>query len=253
MPWAGLRLAVTLLTAIPLPGGRRAGQDAPGRRAAAWAMAWAPLVGVGLGAAAAGVLILATRYGHAGSLLSAALAVTVLAALSRALHLDGLADTADGLGSRQPAARALEIMKQSDVGPFGVVVLVLTLLLQVSALARADQLGRGPVAIAAAAVTARLAIVLACRRGVPSARPGGLGALVAGSVRPLVAVAWILAGLGAAAAFGWRYAAAMAVGLTLSAGLTALATSRFGGITGDVLGAAAEIAAAGCLLVTALR
>ena len=55
--------------------------------------------------------------------------------LSRAIHLDGLADTADGLGSGRPPADALAIMRQSDVGPFGVATLVLTLLIQVSALA----------------------------------------------------------------------------------------------------------------------
>ena len=137
MAWAGLRLSITLLTAVPLPGGPA---DAPGRRTAAAAMYWAPFVGLVLGAAAAGVL-LACRAGHTGSLLAAALAVAALAALTRGLHLDGLADLADGLGSRRPADQALDIMKRSDIGPFGVVMLVLALLIQVSALARAQSLG----------------------------------------------------------------------------------------------------------------
>ena len=252
MPWAGLRLAITLLTAVPLPGGRRTEPAPPGRATAAAALYWAPAVGLCLGAAAAGVLLLATRYGHTGPLLAAALAVTALAALTRGLHLDGLADTADGLGSRKPAGPALEIMKQSDIGPFGVLALVLTLLIQVSALAQADSLGRGPVAVAAAAVAARLAIMLACRRGVPCARPGGLGALVAGTVHPAAAAVLILAALGAAAALGWIYAVAIAIGLTVSVLLTLLAVARLGGITGDVLGAVAEVTAAVCLLVTAV-
>ena len=248
MIWGGLRLAVTLLTAVPLPGG--AGAPAPERRTAAAAMYWAPAVGLVLGAAAAGVL-LACRAGHAGGLLGAVLAVAVLAVLTRGLHLDGLADLADGLGSRRPAKQALEIMKRSDIGPFGVVTLMLTLLVQVSALARAEEIGRGPVAVVAAAVAARLAITLACRREVPSARPDGLGALVAGTVRPAAAGALVLAALAGAAAIGSIYAAAIAIGLAVSLALTELCRRRLGGITGDVLGAVAEITTAVCLLVTA--
>ena len=250
MVWGGLRLAGTLLTAIPVPGAGAA-QGAPDRRTAAAAMYWAPVIGLLLGVAAAGVL-LACRAGHSGPLLAAVLAIALLAALTRGLHLDGLADLADGLGSRQPAGRALEIMKQSDIGPFGVVTIVLIVLIQVSALARAEQMGRGPVSVMAAAVTARLAIMLACRYRVPSARPDGLGALVAGTVHPVVGGILVLAALAAAGAFGWIYPAAMAVALLVSLALTRLATDRLGGITGDVLGAVAEVAAAACLLVTAL-
>ncbi len=256
MPWAGLRLAVTLLTAVPLPGGPRRGDapdggTAPDRRAVAAAMYLAPLVGLALGAVSAGVLI-GCRAGHLEPLLSAVLAVAVLAALTRALHLDGLADTADGLGSRLPAAQALAVMKRSDIGPFGVVTLVLTLLVQVSALAQAERLGRGPLGIVAATIAARLAITLACRRGIPSARPFGLGALVAGTVHPVAAAALALAVVGAAAALGTIYAVAVAVGLACSVLLTTLAVRRLGGITGDVLGAVAELAATACLLVTAI-
>jgi adenosylcobinamide-GDP ribazoletransferase len=251
---AGLRLAVTLLTAVPLPRrGAGAGLAAPDRATVAAAMYWAPVVGLLTGGVSAGILLLAARIGHTGALLAAVLAVAAGAALTRALHLDGLADFADALGSGRPADQALDIMKRSDIGPFGVVTLVLVLLLQVSALARAQALGRGPVAIVAAAVTARLAIVLACRRGVPAARPGGLGALVAGSVRVLPAAALVAAVLAAAGAIGWIFAAAVVAGLVASAVTTLLATRRLGGITGDVLGAVAEITATACLLVTALR
>ncbi len=257
MPWAGLRLAVTLLTAVPVPGGIRrhadqpGGADVPDRRAVAAAMYLAPVVGLALGGVAAGVLI-GCRAGHLEPLLSAVLAVAVLAALTRALHLDGLADTADGLGSRLPAAQALAVMKRSDIGPFGVVTLVLTLLVEVSALAQAERLGRGPLGIVAATVAARLAITLACRRGIRSARPSGLGALVAGTDHPVPAAALTLAVIGAAAALGTIYAVAVAVGLACSVLLTTVAVRRLGGITGDVLGAAAELTAAACLLVTAI-
>src|SRR5215469_5731424 len=220
---SGLRLAVTLLTAIPLPGGRAGGAGpgrAPSRRTAGAAMAWAPVVGLLLGAAAAVVLELAARWARAGPLLAAVLAVAALALLTRGLHLDGLADLADGLGSRRPAGEALAIMKRSDIGPYGVVTLVLTLLIQVAALAQAQALGRGAPALIAAAVTGRLALPWACRRGVPAARGTGLGALVAGTVPPAIPVA--------------------------------LTVRRLGGITGDVLGALVEVATAVCLLVTAI-
>ncbi len=245
----GLRLAVTLLTAIPLPGADR---RAPTRRMAGAAMTWAPAVGLLLGALAAAVLELAARLGHAGPLLAAVLAIATLALLTRALHLDGLADLADGLGSRQPAEAALAIMKRSDTGPFGVVTLVLTLGIQVTALAQAQALGRGAPALVAATVAGRLALTWACRRGVPAARSSGLGVLVAGTVPPAIPITLTVAALGGACAFGIVVPVAVGAGLAASLVLSAVAVRRLGGITGDVLGALVEVTTAVCLLVTAL-
>jgi adenosylcobinamide-GDP ribazoletransferase len=242
---------MTLLTAIPL-NGRRGRGTAVSRRAAGAAMAWAPVVGLLLGAAAATALELAARWGRTGPLLAAVLAVTALALLTRGLHLDGLADLADGLGSRRPADQALAIMKRSDIGPFGVVTLVLTLGIQVAALAQAQALGRGAPAVITAVVAGRLALTWACRRGVPAARGSGLGALVAGTVHPVIPAVLTAAALSAAAAFRPIFAIALAAGLAASLAVTALAVRRLGGITGDVLGALAELTAAVCLLVTAL-
>jgi adenosylcobinamide-GDP ribazoletransferase len=216
-------------------------------------MCWAPGVGLLLGAGAAGVLWLAGQAGHTGPVLAAALATAFLAVATGGLHLDGLADLADGLGSRRPADAALEIMKRSDTGPMGVAALVLTLLIQVTALAAAVTAGHGFVAVAAAAVTARLAITACCVRGIRPARPAGLGALVAGSVRPLAAAALILAAVAAAAPFGMIFVVAVAAGLAVAGALAALAIRVLGGITGDVLGGIAELAAAACLVVTAVR
>lgn len=221
-------------------------------------MAWAPVVGLLLGAAAGAVLWVCDHLLHTGSLVAAALSVTSLAVLTRALHLDGLADLADGLGSGKPAAGALAIMRRSDIGPFGVVALVLLLLIQVSALARAQALGRGPEAIITAAVTARLAMTVACRRPVPAARPGGLGALVAGSVRAAWAAVLVIAAVALAAWAGlalgasWYLAAGVLAGLAVSVALTALAVRRLGGITGDVLGALIETAATVTMVVAAM-
>ncbi|WP_066936223.1 adenosylcobinamide-GDP ribazoletransferase [Microtetraspora fusca] len=157
------------------------------RRIAGRGMVLAPFAGLLLGATAAAVSGAATWL-SGSALLASVLAVGTLAWLTRCLHLDGLADLADGLGSGKPADQALDIMKRSDIGPFGVVTLVFTLLAQVAALTRLE--GLGPPALIAACAAGRLAITWSCRDGVPAARPGGLGAFVAGTVRrgPALAV-----------------------------------------------------------------
>ncbi|CAM5688924.1 Adenosylcobinamide-GDP ribazoletransferase [Streptomyces rimosus subsp. rimosus] len=98
---------------------------------------------IGLAAAALGTLL--TLLGS-GPLLAAVATAAVPAALTRGLHLDGLADTADGLGSGKPADDALRIMKQSDIGPFGVITLLFTLLAQVAALSHLSTNRAGPTA-----------------------------------------------------------------------------------------------------------
>lgn len=211
------------------------------REVAGWAMLLAPAVGLVLGPVAAVPLLLDR------GLLGAALAVGLLAVLTRGLHLDGLADLADGLGSGKPADQALQIMKKSDIGPFGVVALVCTLLIQVAAVAQA-----GPVALVAACVTGRLALTWACRAGVPSARPDGLGAMMAGTVRLPAACLATAATLALAAFTGLITTVAVLAGLGAALLLLRHATRRLGGITGDVLGALVETATATALVVCAL-
>ncbi|MEV6974755.1 adenosylcobinamide-GDP ribazoletransferase [Kitasatospora sp. NPDC093806] len=229
------------------------------RAAGGRAMVAAPVVGVVLGALAAGVGALVAW--RAGGLLGAVAAVSVLAALTRGLHLDGLADVADGLGSGKPAEDALRIMKQSDIGPFGVLTLVLVLLAQVAALAGQFAVSplRGALAVLAAAVAARCALSWGCLRSVPAARPGGLGAMVASTVSPAAAVMSTggAALLTAAAGLPDGHSAlvlpaAVVVGVGAAWLLLRRCVRRFGGITGDVLGAMAETAATGALLLLAL-
>ncbi|MEV6206826.1 adenosylcobinamide-GDP ribazoletransferase [Kitasatospora sp. NPDC051914] len=249
----GLRFAFGTLSVLPVR------VDRWDRPTAGRAMLAAPLVGVVLGALAAGAGALAAW--RAGGLLGAVAAVGVLAALTRGLHLDGLADVADGLGSGKPAEDALRIMKQSDIGPFGVLTLVLVMLAQIAVIAGQfdASLGRGALAVLTAAVAGRCALGWGCRAGVPAARPGGLGAAVAGTVPALGAVA-VTAGcavlLGAAGLpFGLRapvWPAALAVGLGCAVLLLRRCVRRLDGITGDVLGAMAETAATGALVALAL-
>lgn len=251
----GVRFAFGTLTVLPA---RITRWDRPAARTG---MACAPLAGlvVGLLAAVPGALLLLLG---GGPLLAAAVTVAVPAALTRGLHLDGLADTADGLGSAKPAGEALRIMKQSDIGPFGVVTLLLVLLVQVAALSQAyaDSWIRGALAAVTAAVTARLAMTLASREGVPAARPEGLGAAVAGVVprgaAAALAAATALAAAAAALPMGLpeaaRHAAAVLAALLGAQLLLRRCVRRFDGVTGDVFGALAEVAATTALVVLAL-
>nr|WP_202455066.1 adenosylcobinamide-GDP ribazoletransferase [Streptomyces sp. SID8367] len=223
------------------------------RAAARAGMLSAPLAGlvVGLGAAALGV---ALSFLGAGALLCAVASVAVPAVLTRGLHLDGLADVADGLGSGKPAEDALRIMKQSDIGPFGVVTLVLALLAQVAVLGQmyADSWVRGAVAAGVCAVTARLALTFASRAGVPAARPEGLGAAVAETVP--VRGALVVGAVVVAVVAGVSLQGAAAVVLGCGAGELMLrrCVSRFGGVTGDVFGAVAEVAGTAALVTLSL-
>jgi adenosylcobinamide-GDP ribazoletransferase len=179
----------------------------------------------------------------ASPLLAATLAVGLLALLTRGMHLDGLADTADGLGSRRPADQALAVMRRGDVGPFGVVTLVVALLAQVAALAAAPA---APVALALALLVSRAVLPLLCRRGVQAARSEGLGALVAGTVPPVAAAATVLGTVVVAGAVGWSTygigaVAAAVLALAGGAALSGHCGRRFGGVTGDVLGACVEV------------
>ncbi|MEU2153774.1 adenosylcobinamide-GDP ribazoletransferase [Streptomyces sp. NPDC019396] len=259
-PVTGIRFAFGTLTVLPV---RVTRWD---REAARAGMLCAPVAGLAVGAcaAAAGGLLLVAG---SGAPLAAVATAAVPAVLTRGLHLDGLADTADGLGSGKPAADALRIMKQSDIGPFGVITLLLVLLAQVAALAELYSGGwaRGAVAAVLAGAVARLSLTLASRTGVPAARPEGLGATVAATVPRRAAAALTLlvlgagAGLGAGALSGapvpWHTAAtvttALLIALLTAELLLRRCVRRFGGVTGDVFGAAEETSATAALVALA--
>ena len=226
----GLRLALTTFTVLPLRAGRL------DRRTAALAMGVAPLVGALLGAVLAALFVVLGK-----SLVAATVTVAASALLTRGLHLDGLADTVDALGSYRSGPAALAIMKKPDIGPFGVAAIALVLLIQAAALTEV-----GPWAIVVAWATGRLGVTLACRRGVPAARPEGLGALVASTVPvPVVLLAAAAVAAGAFAAVPgrpWQGPAAVVGALLVVLLLLRHAVRRLGGITGDVLGATVEAA-----------
>ncbi|WP_261778533.1 MULTISPECIES: adenosylcobinamide-GDP ribazoletransferase [unclassified Rhodococcus (in: high G+C Gram-positive bacteria)] len=241
-----VRLAFSWLTVLPVRG-----PDAVDRDDARRAIGIVPLVGLALGGAAALAVWLCVAA-DLPPLLAGLLGVGTLALLTRGMHLDGLADTADGLGSYGPAERALAIMKSGSTGPFGAATLVL--ILGVQAVAMGELVSRGDtLAIVVAAVAARCAVVIVCRRSVPAATGSGFGSLVAASQSPAVVTLWVLvalaAGLLAVPGVPLQGVAAVAVALAAVTLLARHCVRRFGGLVGDVLGASIELTTAVVLVL----
>jgi adenosylcobinamide-GDP ribazoletransferase len=171
-----------------------------------------------------------------------------------------LADLADGLGSRAQPERALEIMRRSDIGPFGVLTVALTLAMQVLALALLPAGGSALAGWVAALTLGRLALVLACGPWTRAARPDGLGAMVVGSVtwsRLAVAAASTGAILLIAATVGpldslRTLLVAPLCAAAVAALVTLIAARRLRGSTGDTLGATVELATTAALLALVL-
>jgi adenosylcobinamide-GDP ribazoletransferase len=250
-------LAVTFLTGIPL---KVDGEVSPSDL---WgSMGWYPLVGLAMGVAA--WVVYAGFASFLPGLVAAALVVILLELLTRGLHLDGLMDTADGVLSGAPRDRALEIMKDHDVGAMGVAAAVLLLVLKVAALG----------ALTRADAAAPLIAGLCAARALPAldvyhwpyARAAGTGEaftrertpeplqLAGGLLLAGVVVAGF-AGLVTGAAGSWYgglVAALVAMGVAL--GVQAYVARRLGGLTGDVYGMGIELAeaaafVAGCAVV----
>jgi adenosylcobinamide-GDP ribazoletransferase len=239
----GVRAALGLLTVL----GR-------GSTPSPTALIWFAPVGAIVGLAVGGVHALGTIGDHPGraALVVAALALVTGAALTGALHLDGLADSADGLMPHADRDRRLAIMAAPDVGAFGLVTVACVLLLSWSALATLSSGRQSTAAIAWGAVLARLAMAATLSLARP-ARPGGLsaafqptGSRIAGTVASLAAVGVLAVGLGALSgapiadvvAVGGAMAA---VGLVVTGAVIGLAAARLGGFTGDILGAIAVL------------
>lgn len=246
------RLSLSFLSRLPVA---TAGEEKPGGLAAA--MRAFPLAGAAIGLIAGLVLAAAFALGLPAPV-AALLAVTAGVLLTGALHEDGLADLADGLGGGADAEDALAIMRDSRIGSFGVIALVLVLGLKVVALASilfAAGGWTGLAALVAAGAWSR-AILPSLMHALPPARSDGLG-LLAGTPTRSVAVQ----ALGLAWAIGllalWSSSILLGLlGLPIASllGGTAvgwLADRRIGGHTGDVAGAAQVASETLCLIACA--
>jgi adenosylcobinamide-GDP ribazoletransferase len=236
--------AVAFLTRVPV--GRSA---ALGERDIARGAVFFPLVGAAIGAVTG--LVVVGLADVLPPLLAAGIGVAFEAALTGAIHLDALADFADGLGGSSKE-HALTIMRDPRIGSFGVTALVLDLVLRAGALAAL--VGEtGLVAALAASFALGRAAPLILGAALPYARPeGGSGRLFTEGLGNRLRAIGVVSALVLAVAFvGLR-------GLTLG-GATALAIllvgvvawRRLGGVTGDVLGAGIELATTGALLAAA--
>ncbi|WP_310530374.1 adenosylcobinamide-GDP ribazoletransferase [Nocardioides sp.] len=249
------RLATGTLTAIPV----RPPAVVDRRRACA-AMVLAPLAVLPLGLAVTCVVVAGLLL-HLPALVTAVLALGAGVLGNRALHLDGLADTVDGLAASYDRERSLAVMKSGTSGPAGVVAIVLVIGLQAAGLASLIALPaswRAAVLAGAAVALSRAALVVCCAHGVRAARPDGLGQTYTQTVpRAVAASVWVLgavglAGLGAWAGLPWwRGALAVLLALAVVLFVVRRTTRRFGGVTGDVFGAGIELALAAILVALA--
>lgn len=239
---ADLRAALALLTRLPLP----YPTATPRGAAAGWAY---PVVGAIIGTIAAIVAGMSVFLGLTPAV-AAALTLGAQAMLTGAMHEDGIADSADGLWGGWDKARRLEIMKDSHIGSYGVLALILVTLARWSALSALLATGSHFGAIIAVAALSRAPMVV-LMAWLPNARATGLSHLV-GRPAPKVAALAVLIGVAVCLALtGWH-----AFGMTTFAGLVTLglgliARAKIGGQTGDILGASQQLAEAAALCALA--
>lgn len=236
----GLILAIRFLTIVPVPGADAPGPSALGR--AAW---WFPVVGLALGGGllGAGRLIDSTFP----PLVGAALLVTLWKAATGAIHLDGLADSLDGLAGRDAEGRRA-IMRDSRIGVFGAAGLVLFLVLSVAAVAALAGPARGRLLVLAPAI-GRVAPLLAGTWLAPATPGRGLGATFAAGLSRWAGLAHAAAASALAAWLLGPWGVVIALASCAAAVLGArILAGRLGGLTGDVLGAVVELAELGVLL-----
>ncbi|WP_428117472.1 adenosylcobinamide-GDP ribazoletransferase [Candidatus Poriferisodalis sp.] len=232
-----LRYAWAFLTRLP------GGAHPPTERDLGRSVPWFPLVGAVVGALSGGVFW--AVWQPLGAPLAAILAIAAAALITGAFHEDGLADTADALGGTTPERRR-EIMKDSRLGTFGTLALVLVTLMQIFAVMPLPS--RDAVIALALAHGIGRALAVTAMASVPAAAGTGLGHTYTTHLRGAPCAISLLASYGVAFALGpvGVFAVGAATGGALLVGL--IAYRRFGGITGDALGAITQISQTAALV-----
>jgi cobalamin 5'-phosphate synthase/cobalamin synthase len=203
-----------------------------------------PLIGAGIGLVQLGAFRLLRP--HLPSLLIAVLVVALSAWMTRGLHLDGLADLADGLGGGSTREDALRIMRDPAVGAFGVVALVLLLAIKIAAV---EALDSGHALVLAPALARWSAVPLGFFLPYAREGQGGLGAAMTGGAGLLELLGSLVLALGLSFLVPLDFAIrSWAAVLLVSLLVGGLARRRLGGVTGDVLGASVELAEASVLV-----
>ncbi|MCR8723416.1 adenosylcobinamide-GDP ribazoletransferase [Frigidibacter sp. ROC022] len=224
-----ISVALGLLTRLPVPGGTRGAR-------AAWA--W-PVAGflVALIAGLCGWFLLAIGLVPG---VAAATVLGILAMLTGAMHEDGLADSADGLFGGWTVARRLEIMKDSRIGTYGMLALLLVTLARWSALSFLLATGHTLAPLIVAAMLSRAALPLAMI-AMPNARGEGLSQSAGVPPRPSAALGLVLALIAAIALLGWAAIPVVLAAAVPIIALALLAQVKIGGQTGDILGAMQQL------------
>jgi adenosylcobinamide-GDP ribazoletransferase len=245
MPAASVRAAVaavTFLTRVPI--GRTL--DVGGEDVARGAVAF-PVVGAGVGALTGATAVL--LHPHVPALVAAGVAVAVAAVVTGAMHVDALADTADGFGCRTREA-ALAAMRDSRLGTFGVTAVVVDLLVKTAAIAGLLASGGTLRALVAAGALSRaasppLALALPYAGGT-----AGPGSVLSGRVGAVAVSVGAVIGLGIALAVAGTTGLALAAAVAVTAVCLAFVfRRRLGGVTGDCLGAVTELGETVALVV----
>lgn len=251
--WQDLGNALRFLTRIPLPQAHDSArpdfldaaedatdtEDAPALKPLGRTVRAFPLVGALLGIIAGLAFAIATGLGLP-DLVAGVIAVALLALATGALHEDGLADMADGFGGGHNVEKKLAIMRDSRIGAYGVIVLVLVLAAKVGALADLADIGVVMSALICAAATSRAAMP-AMMRWMDPARSDGLGA---GAGRPAAEHVWtgiIIAAILCVLLLTWSGIVALLIAALSAMAVGLLARRQIGGYTGDVLGATQQI------------
>ena len=234
--------AFALLSRLPLPNHRATGAQS------AWA--W-PLVGAVLGALGATLVSAALWLGVTPGV-TAALVLALGAMLTGGLHEDGLSDTADGLYGGWTRERRLESMKDSRVGSYGVLALVLVTLARWSALTALLVIGDHWAALVATGALSRapMALIMAL---LPNARGTGFSHATGQPSQTTALVALALSLALAAGLVGWAVLPMLGAALGVGVLLSVSALRRIGGQTGDILGASQQLAETACLAVLSAR